>query len=166
MSTLGGVGSGSIGVIYTANIATMSMPAMTAGGVIEVTGSRRSLSVNSIKNVTPVANNDLGLIVVYGGFSCMVATNSTDTYVIKLQYSSDGGSTWNGLDQCSNIPATQNGKSVHWSYSTGSTGGVPITYPITGNVILLRMAITDATDPSTDIFTITNFNAQYKLLID
>lgn len=87
--------------------------------------------------------------------------NSTDTYVLVLQSSIDAGSTWTTKATLYNGLGGANTNKVFGS----DIGANLISGPFTSNQISLRLAITDATDPTTDAFTLQNIRCTYQFYL-
>ena len=82
-----------------------------------------------------------------------ITTNSTDNVSLSIDYSLDAGVTWSSWT--SNAIAGNN-QNVGFTWNGIGASAIGTTTPATNNVVHLRLSIRDATDPTTDIFTITN----------
>ena len=170
MSFLGGVGSPAAPNVlsyYDFSAASFSIPAMSASSPYPVTGSTRTFQIATAKNVAPVANtDDTVLASIWQAISFLVTTNSTDTYTVEIEASTDGGSTWATITNTGNtIAANKQGKFssvMEGSFLAGTK--IDITGAIT-NPIQLRLAFLDATSPTTDIFSVSNLRATAALLV-
>lgn len=168
MSLLGGISSGFPNNIkfYDVSVSSYTVASATdASAGLLVTGSSRTFTINSAKNVTPLAGNN-NWYLIFTNLSALQTTASTDTYTLAMEYSVDNGVTWQqpsgstiavfGGAGSQNKP----GQNIQ-----GFTGGVQDHLPWTGGKMLWRMAVYDATNPSTDAFTLTNIRGTVGMVL-
>jgi hypothetical protein len=75
--------------------------------VIEITGSRKSVAISTAKNLADNTVNNNLFLADFQVLSDLFTTNSTDSYTIPIQFSTDGGSNWN--------PGGQNMASINYN---------------------------------------------------
>lgn len=106
-------------------------------------------------NLSPGANNN---ILQYDGlaFAGTVTTDTSDPVAVFPYFSLDGGGSYSAGGQVDSIAGhTQNYTTADVFIGT-NFGYIQTNTPVTNNEVLVKMAFTDATSPTTDIFTITN----------
>ena len=166
MSLLSGSGSTNPNnfKFYDVSIASFTVAAAAAASPYEVTGSRRSYPVNSTINAALPAgawNITFTQNVLYG----RCTTTSTDTYNMVMQWSRDGGTTWVSLVGLSTaFGGGAGGLNVADMDEIGQQA-IAVTFPITNATFLIRLAVTDATSPTTDAFTLTNIRCTSQLIL-
>lgn len=160
MSFLGGVGSPAnprTYAYYTFDIPTFTIAAMSAASPYVVTGSTKTFTANTNVSSTVFANKTF--FVGINGISWGIQSgNSTDTYNVVLQTSVDAQMTWTTK---ATIGANLGGANTGKTYSV-DIGAILIDGPWTNNQIHIRTAITDATSPTTDAFTLAPMSVTYQ----
>ena len=140
---------------YEYQVASFTVAAGATGGTYELPGSRMSVPISSVTNVAPVdATYDRLIGSITYAVSAKCTTASTDQYTLEHEISLNGGSTWTGFTAIAVFPGAgaANGKSA--SKIAGAVELIDKTAAVT-NPLLMRATVVDATDPTTDIFTIT-----------
>lgn len=145
-------------VIVDKKVSTFTLAGGATGNDYEVTGTRASVRVNDALNVTGTGNEVFGIINSY--LYALNSSSQTDTITINIQYSTDGGTVWTTVNQAG--AAFTGGDPAGKSSIQYSSGVMTATLPVT-NPVLIRLAIADATDPTTDAVTLTNI--RYTLLM-
>lgn len=151
--------------VYDVSIPSFTVAAAAVGSVFEITGSRRSVPISTVKNVTKAnATNDIIAFTGASHISALITTNTTDATSIDLQYSTNGGSTWTTFPgpSVALTPASQNESVTYGQWHTNLT--IEAAAAVT-NPILLRAIVNDATDPTTDALTITNIRVTLFLIV-
>ena len=140
---------------YTFNSASATMPNGTAGGVFEVPGSRVTYPVNTVKNITATAQ-DLWKDIVWT-ISGINKSTSADNFSLELQWSSDGGSTFNSYSPAITWTAPGAINDMLSEMDTTTGGGNPVNFPVTS--LIFRIAFTSSANPTTADFTVANIAA-------
>lgn len=83
---------------------------------------------------------------------------NTDTYVVGIYGSSDGGVTFNLLNNGGliTIASGNNGKTMGNATAEPSAPDFNVNAAVTNNTIILQLMVSDATAPTTDAFSISN----------
>lgn len=169
MSLLSGAGNPLPATIipYDFAIATFTVAAGLSASPYEVTGSRRTYSINPTVNQAS-ANFAAGATDFLGALGTItsgkVTTNSTDTYDILLQISTDAGTTWDSIDGANSLGGGAGGQNDSFCDYDGFTVIATPVAAATNNQFMLRVAVLDVTAPTTNAFTFTNFRLTSLIL--
>lgn len=145
---------------YDVTVPTFTLGAASAGGTYAVTNTTRTFNVNSAIGSTFFTVKRLfhGIDGICWGKQ---SGSATDTYSIVLQTSIDAQVTWvTGLTFSTDLGGANGGKTFSSPATTLALNG-----PFTNNQISIRLALTDATDPTTDALTLTNIRCTYQFWI-
>jgi hypothetical protein len=144
---------------YDVRVSSFTVAAGSTTSPYVIPGTTKPLNINPVINVTP-ASGTLQLATSIGWIAyALITTNTTDGCDLGLQKSLDNGATWTtAAASLLTIDAASQNKSITVQQPSSAAGQIDIdnATPVTNNVVLLRLIVTDATSPTTDALTLTN----------
>lgn len=145
------------------SVATFTVASGATGNTFAIANTVKPVTINSAYNTNP--NNIVWALSNFGTMSCVVTTNTTDNVTLQTQFSIDNQVTWSTFTSLTVNGGQQNkaigGPSNGFALASISNNAAAVT----NNTIFFRLAVNDATSPTTDALTMTNIRVTISVTV-